>query len=345
MESSNQVFSHQVEIAKRLATSFEKIRIITSGQSDKEFNIRNFTVIPLSWNEVGRISKVWRLYVESLKAVLFFRPTHVFYHMVDTHCSLVSPIFRVLNVPQVLWYAHTKNSKPLVFASFFINRILTSTKNSFPVNSKRMLKKVRAIGQGIDLDLFPQLWRSSRSQSKAVSVGRLDPSKGFSEILEVLGKEPKIQSPFEIHFIGSPSKKDSERLLHQSLMLAEKLYPDLRIVFHGTIPRPELGNEISKYDFFIHAFQGSLDKVLLEATLVGIPVITSNEGYKEIFGTWSGSKSSNLSEELSAFLRSNKATIDETCSSRRSICVNDHSLDKWVEKTTLVILENSGHGN
>jgi glycosyltransferase involved in cell wall biosynthesis len=341
MESSNQVFSHQVEVAKRLAKNFDHFYVITSGKGGENLDRPEFKVIPLSWEKVGKVRKIWRIYFQSFKALILFRPTHVFYHMVDTHCSLVSPIFRLFSVQQILWYAHAKNSKPLTFASFFVDRILTSTKNSFPNNSKRMLSKVRVIGQGIDLNLFTQSWVSTQRRNKAVSVGRLDPSKGLSEILEVLGKEPKITSPFEIHFIGRPSSSSSEEYVIQSLQLAEGLYPHLRVVLSGMVPRSQLGNEISKYDFFIHAFRGSLDKVLLEATLVGIPVITCNAEYQKIFGTWSGSQSSTLSEELFSFLSLPTIAINEKCSGRRSICVNEHSLDKWIEQATSEILEHS----
>ncbi len=43
---------------------------------------------------------------------------------------------------------------------------------------------------------------------------------------------------------------------------------------------------LQTYDCFIHSFQGSLDKTIVEATFLGLPVITINNEYRNIFGSW-----------------------------------------------------------
>jgi hypothetical protein len=49
----------------------------------------------------------------------------------------------------------------------------------------------------------------------------------------------------------------------------------------------EVSNILNSHDVFVHAYEGSLDKALIEATLAGIPVITANREYIRIFGSWS----------------------------------------------------------
>lgn len=252
MDPVNQVFSHQVAVALKLSKNFDDFYVITSDHGEVEFGREKFPIVTLDWNKVGKIRKIWSLYFQTLRALIFFQPTHVFYHMVDTHCSLVSPIFRIFQIPQILWYAHTSNSKPLIFSSFFVNRILTSTTASFPSKSKRMAQKVRAIGQGIDVGLFPQLWKTSNDIDSAVSVGRLDRSKGLMQILQVLGNERRIPEGFRIAFIGSPITEGSSEYVIESLRNAKHSYPHIEVALLGKIPRFELGTEIAKYDFFIH---------------------------------------------------------------------------------------------
>ena len=83
-------------------------------------------------------------------------------------------------------------------------------------------------------------------------------------------------------------------------------------------------------DVFIHAFQGSLDKTLIEATLAGLPVITINNEYLNEFGTWSQRNTSiDLDNEFSAFMSSPNDQIAKLCKTRQQIAITKHSFDQW----------------
>jgi hypothetical protein len=96
-----------------------------------------------------------------------------------------------------------------------------------------------------------------------------------------------------------------------------------------SILRADIPNEIEKYSAFVHAYRGSLDKTLVEATLLAIPVITVNPEYIKIFGSWSGEQNPSLLEECQSFLNQDKVYIANIAMRRREIAKRNHSLENW----------------
>ena len=91
-------------------------------------------------------------------------------------------------------------------------------------------------------------------------------------------------------------------------------------------------------DCFIHAYEGSLDKILVEATFVRRPVVTRNHGYLEEFGTWSDSIPSTLELELrSLLIRSDKEIAIEV-NRRYEIATNNHDISSWVDKLNSILI-------
>jgi len=109
--------------------------------------------------------------------------------------------------------------------------------------------------------------------------------------------------------------------------------------FRGSIPRSETPKILGGNDIFIHGYQGSLDKTLIEATLVGLPVATINLEYHAEFGVWgSEDESQNSLAKQIEYLKS--LTLERLASelkARRDIAVEKHSLEKWIEKLIAVL--------
>ena len=336
-DDTHSALSHQNEVAYALSQKFESTAIITSDSSSGLQSSNTLQILNLNWQEHGFVRKLLKTYSVALKILVFFRPTHVFYHMVDTQCAIISPLFYFSRAHQVLWYAHKKKTLPLVISSFFVNAIATSTLESFPPHPKRIAMKLHVIGQGIKEEAFPRLWNSEKRPDSAICVGRLDPSKGFVEIIETLGRSFSETTKFKVAFAGVASSVESSKLISDAINEFRVKYPHISIEILGSIKRQELAQTMSKYGFFIHAFRGSLDKVLLEATLTGIPVVTINSGYQNEFGTWSGSLTDDLLVELSSFLSTSKEAVFTLNKSRRLICVKKHSFEGWIRSLNLVL--------
>jgi hypothetical protein len=139
--------------------------------------------------------------------------------------------------------------------------------------------------------------------------------------------------------IGTPSKKSS--LDYQNSL--RNNYADLvnsgSLKFLPAIKRELLPTVLSEYDLFLHAYIGSLDKVILEATLVGVPVATLNQEYLTIFGTWSKIKNTdvNLESEISSILKLSSSEIQIDLKNRSKIASNNHSIQQWINKVQHIL--------
>jgi glycosyltransferase involved in cell wall biosynthesis len=238
-----------------------------------------------------------------------------------------------------LWYAHTANSKYLRFCHIFVTGIITSTKGSCPLSGK----KVFAIGQAIDINKFPKLTTIDRlnvSSIRAVTVGRVDPSKRVEQLLAFVCK-----SEFNHHFshfqiigqasVGNETYEEKLKSLYGEEISSRK------IEFTGALPREDISHLFDQADLFIHAFQGSLDKTLVEAIISGLPVITTNEECQKEFGNWSNNStnSATLHEEFESFIKTPKAEISKLCDRRRKLALDNHSLDQWLLKLRVILEE------
>ena len=105
--------------------------------------------------------------------------------------------------------------------------------------------------------------------------------------------------------------------------------------FIPSIQRSQIPATLREESCFIHAFEGSLDKTLVEATLSGIPVATINKEYIESFGSWSNLnplRPLNLEDEFHALLSCDQVSLDNEISRRRKIAIDNHDLDGWITR-------------
>ena len=90
---------------------------------------------------------------------------------------------------------------------------------------------------------------------------------------------------------------------------------------------------LGSYGCFIHGYVGSLDKALLEATALKIPVVTKNIEYQKIFGCWQPNRPgiSLKSEYLAMYsLDANQRKLE--LERRYKILKLHHSLDQWSDR-------------
>ena len=347
-DETSQVFSHQVEIVKMLAKHFDQVFVVTPRIGIKERGI--YTLDPASKDSivviegnfsrsVGFLSSI-KSYFRILNVLRRIRFSSVFYFMTETSAIYFGFYFFVRSCPQTLWYAHAHKSLRLILASIFMNSICSSTKSSMPLKSRR----VSLIGQMADPQLFPYSPKSLSKNLKLVHFGRFDESKNIGVLIQVLNRLIQEGIKASLLVIGSPTTHKSR--IYQSKIKQE--FQDLIEVGVLKIlpsqPRAEMRRFLSRCDVFIHAFQGSLDKTLIESTLMGLPVITLNQGYLNEFGTWnkSGDKvvlnfDFFLFQELIAMREINEVDLRREVDNRYQIALREHSLDKWLSNLLLII--------
>ena len=336
MSSSSQIFAHQNEIAKRLAIRFDSVLVLTFEKIPPDTLFpSNMKVVAISWKPGQHLLNIFRIYSRLFTEIIPFRPDAVFFHMTDVAAALLSPFFNLAKKRTVLWYAHISNSPWLRFAVRFVDEIATSTEGSFPnITTQRHI-----IGQSIDTKLFhfyPS--RNLKLPLRAIHIGRIDPAKRIGELLD--WSKHAIDDGFlkSLTLVGQPT---SSHLNYGSeLQCRFKNYiDDGKIIFEDPISNYLLPQFLSKYDIFLHLFQGSLDKSILEATAVGIPVVSVNNEYLREFGSWNKEDVS-FDAQLKSLLDYETEALRIELSRRQRIVSDRHSIDNWIREISKLLVPN-----
>jgi len=336
MDVSHPALAHQSEIALALASNFNNVYILTG----KNNNI----ILPSNSRIFTYKSKLGFLPVTIFKFIVLFlylisskRINVVFSHMSSRHSAVMAPLLKLFRIKHVLWYAHKSRPFTLSLSYLFLDKLVTSTKGSCPIQGSKVLY----IGQSIEETNFRMKVTSSSDIYNFVHIGRFDPSKNIDLILSSFIKLRTIHSKTRLTIIGNPSGNNSCKY---KKMLEEKYLYYLNrgiITFLQSVPRVNMGQVLSNYDAFVHAFRGSLDKTLLEATLSGLPVVTLNSEYINEFGNWCLEYETEieLEKELLCLMNLPLANRNGEILRRRNLVLENHSLVKWIEKLTNILIQ------
>ncbi len=332
MDLDNQVLSHQIEAVESLSEYFPETYVVT-GKIGRSRDIPRVKVLNSNWVPGEKIRNALKCLFLILRIVTRNRSrVVVFSHMTEVQSALIAIPLRILRVPHFLWYAHAHKSFYLKWVHLWANGIITSTHGSCPIKSR----KVHIVGQAINLPSFKMAGNKSHNLKSLVHVGRIDPSKSIDTIYEVVSRVRKDFPELELSLIGNPSNTEARQKFNffVSQTLADQ--NDGWLHLYPSIPREQIANTLARHDIFIHAFKGSLDKSILEATAVGIPVATQNGEYLKLFGKWSNEDS--LESELRAVLTASPTTILSEVIRKRIILEKHHSLSSWSKKISEVLL-------
>jgi glycosyltransferase involved in cell wall biosynthesis len=187
----------------------------------------------------------------------------VFVHMNPEYVVLGGLWWRLTHKRVSLWYMHKSVNLKLRIAALLSNVILTGSKESFRLKSK----KVQVTGHGIDTDFFsPDA--SVKRGDWLLSVGRLMKSKRHDLVIRVAVEKNK-----ELRIAGEGPERANLEALARSL--------NAKVTFLGPLSQAQLRDEYRAAALFIHTSEtGSLDKVTLEALACGLPISTNDPALK-----------------------------------------------------------------
>ena len=290
----------------------------------------NMTVLTTGWVNGSKLLSALRFLRIGTWALIRHRPDVIFCHMTEVQNLILAPLARIVRIPIYLWYAHMSLSPYLKISYVLSNAIITSTKFSCPIKGKKVIE----IGQAIDSATFngPEFRGPIR---KLIHLGRFDESKNISALIETVSSMRNEYPELTLEIIGTPSNPKNQGYANSILKNYEE---EKWLNFLPSIPRAQVPNKLIESDCFIHAYEGSLDKVLVEATFVRKPVVTRNHGYLEEFGSWSDSAPSTLELELRSLLkRSDQETAIEV-NRRHEIATKNHDISSWVRKLNSILI-------
>ncbi len=221
---------------------------------------------------VGRIHYLWRFY-----RLIWQRRQHydaVFVHMNQIYVILGAVLWRLLRKRVGLWYMHGTVSPSLRFATLLADAIFTGSKESFRVDSA----KVVVTGHGIDTDHFnavPLLEHETRYD--CITVGRISKSKNLEALIRAVGQ----MDSSTLLIVGVPVTA-ADQIYDKELreMVRTHNWTD-RIRFYGPALPAHLPRLLSSASVFVHTAQnGSLDKTVLEALATGLTVVSTASALK-----------------------------------------------------------------
>lgn len=332
MDSEHPLLSHQQEAVHALSNKFDHVTVIT-GQAGINKASPNVKIIDTQWNAGQGFRNTVRLLAKSLPLIIRGDFNSVFFHMTDLQCAVLSPFLRLRGKRQLLWYAHTSKSNYLVWSSFWVNSIITSTPGSCPLKSEKVLP----IGQAIDESRFAKIPLEKLNLNKLIHIGRFDKSKQIETLIQAAMELREENDQIELKLVGSPANEESKIWAEG---LSAKYGDQIELgwlEFEGSISRTLFPMKMAKSGSFFHAYIGSLDKTLVESTMLTVPVVTINPEYINIFGSWSNSEPVSLISEYRALKSLNFADLDAELNRRHSLAVRSHSLTNWVDQLSQLL--------
>jgi glycosyltransferase involved in cell wall biosynthesis len=336
MDLNHSALSHQIDVVTALSNHFEYLHVLTGHiGGDLSHNGSNVTVSSFRTSGGLRVIDLLSFYFSFFKLLFQFRPQAIFCHMATVESMLISSITKALGIKHVLWYAHKALPWQLRVTSKFIDNIVTSTKGSCPLKGS----KVKVIGQGIDLKKFCSERSNFSTPKELVYVGRLDSSKGIREVVQVANQLSVFYGELDLELLGAPLRPESKEYL-LDILTNLPIVPGLRMRFSEPLSRDKLQRFYISKDLFLHAYQGSLDKVLIEATLAGLPVVTLNEEFNRSFFVPPQLSTGTLFERAMWWFDAKPADREVIMQERWNIAKKQHSLESWTKRLSQVIESN-----
>ena len=183
----------------------------------------------------------------------------VFVHMNPIYIILGGLWWKLRQKKIFLWYTHKAD------------QIFTASNESLRlVTNKKMVT-----GHGIDIALFKPHPEVSK-ENIFLTVGRISEVKNNIKMLSLL----KLAPNFKLQIIGLPIT-ESDKIYYQ--LLIQKIKEEeltSRVEFIDHCPQGKLLSFYQRAKVFINfSDTGSLDKAVLEALAMNVPVLTTNEAF------------------------------------------------------------------
>lgn len=275
------------------------------------------------------------------------RPDIIFIHMCPMYAILAAPYAKIFNIPLVLWYAHKEVDLKLRAAHFLSDKILTPSKESFRIKSKKAV----IVGHGIDVEKFnplptEEVKAQNNGKKTILSVGRLSPVKSYEVLIraaDILVNQRNIKD-LEFQITGGLPLKSHEKYFNFLKDMVKEYTLEDYFRFIGSVPHTQIQSYYQNCDLFVSTSDtGSLDKAVLEAMASEKPVLTSNEAFKGILNNYLDGQlifeegnAAQLSERIDSMLGMEERSRDELGLNLRNIVSQNHNLDKLMDKFIII---------
>lgn len=262
---------------EEFAAHCEHVSVICLQSGEYSFP-ENVKVYSLGKEEgKGRLTYLYRFYKFIWK--LRHEYDQVFVHMNQQYVILGAPLWRSQGKKVGLWYAHGAVTNSLKLSLKLSNFVFTSTEQGMSISSAKRI----IVGQGIDFEIFKNTQKKKNDILQLITVGRVSQSKNIETLLTACSilKEKGIAYYFKI--AGVPTTDKEFLYAKEMYELTKNLNLQGEVEWVGAVSNYLLPDLLQQSNVFIHdGSTNSLDKALVEASVCGCVVVSSNPSYKAL---------------------------------------------------------------
>lgn len=260
---------------KEFAKHFSVVTVICLEKGECQLP-SNVKVLSLGKEEgISRLKYLFRFY----KYLWQERKNYdvVFVHMNPVYILLGGIFWRMLHKKIGLWYTHKHIDLKLRLATLLTHKVFSASKESFRLVTKKLL----VTGHGV-LGPQSQTFNKEFNVPLQVSVvGRISEVKQVMKVVEIF--ELMIKQTDAVLTIVGDTLTSADVVYKKKLidLIHQKGLED-KVLFTGALAPQAVLEMFEKTDMMLHTSKtGSIDKVVLEALLAHVLVLTENEAFKD----------------------------------------------------------------
>ena len=209
----------------------------------------------------------------------------VFVHMNPIYIILGGIFWKMMKKKIALWYTHRHVDLKLRLAVVGADIIFSSSSESFRLKSS----KVNFMGHGIDVNFWASITpKENKKVFTVVQVGRITPIKHCELLIEAASRfTAHNERESQVFFLGEPAVASDDEYFVELRQSVEEKGLGRVVTFAGGATPSEVRDQYRRAHVTINMLPtGGMDKVVLESLAAGVPVITSNQTWKPLFGEY-----------------------------------------------------------
>ncbi|MEK7194214.1 MAG: glycosyltransferase family 4 protein [Patescibacteria group bacterium] len=330
VDESDDILGFFVSWIEAIGRKVDKIDVICLAKG--KYNLSNNVSVVSLGKEKG-FPKIFRVIIFYFYLLCILpRVDGVFVHMAPEYVKALHPLNIFFKKPIVMWYAHIKVSNTAKWAMEHVDYILTPSKESFEMDSP----KVIATGHGINTEIFEPLNLEPELDVLAISrisrVKRLETLIEAAWILKGRGKSPSIS------IYGKPARPEDQEYFAE-LKRKVRTYHLGNIDWRGSVANMDTPKIYASHRLHVRMQGGGgFGKTELEAMSMGIPSIVPTSVYiKDLNDFGSGlyfkeDDAEELANKIEKVLAWNKKRRQKYATIARKLVVEKHNVNNMAEK-------------
>lgn len=286
VDEMDSVLGFFIDWLGKFAQKLDKVYVIclAEGVHHLPDNVKVFSLgKEKNYSKIKQFFRLQKFLLTHLKEV-----DGVFCHMCPIYVLMSFPLSFVFRKRIILWYLHKAVDWQLKLANKMVYKLLTASAESCNLKDR---SKIEIIGHGIDQENFSteaKKYKRGKSRLKLLYVGRISPIKDLVTLItavEILSKKKKIDLLLTI--VGEGVDKKEKEYEKEIVQMIQKKGLLSCVNFLGPVEHKAISRFYLENDILVNLCPtGGLDKVVLEAMMVGCLPLVANISFRDNFGEY-----------------------------------------------------------